>query len=54
MGKVYILVLALTSLAVAAVDAGCYRNGYKPPQRKEEDFYMNYVPAPTLASHKVR
>lgn len=50
-----VLLLCVAAAALALVDAGGYRNGYKPPTRTAEELYMNYeAPAPLLKHHKAR
>lgn len=49
------LLLCLAAAAMALVDAGGYRNGYKPPTRTATELYMNYEEAvPQLKHHKAR
>ena len=50
-----LLLLCMAAAALALADAGCYRNGYKPPSRTGAELYMNYEqPVPLLKHHKVR
>lgn len=48
-----LLLLCVAAAALALVDAGGYRNGYKPPTRTAAELYMNYKePVPLLKHHK--
>ena len=49
--RVCLLLLYVAAVALVTVDAGGYRNGYKPPTRSEAELYLNYEVAVPLSKH---